>query len=297
METLEALTARMDTTQEVQSIVRTMKSLSAVSIRQYDNAVHALRDYNRAVERGLQAVLRQGVHLAQTREDPGARLAAVVFGSERGLCGRFNENLARLVASEIGRSGEQRPFVLSVGGQAASRLSAAGFPPDETLVLPGSVEGLVKTAQSTLIRLERQREESGVGRVQVFFNRRTRRALATPTARILAPTPTAYLAHLAERPWPARGLPIYSMDRDELFSWLLRQHLYVSVYRAGAESLASEHAARLAAMQAAERNISERLDDLSALYRKKRQESITAELFDIVAGFEAQRDESDEPSR
>jgi polar amino acid transport system substrate-binding protein len=77
------------------------------------------------------------------------------------------------------------------------------------------------------------------------------------------------------------------MDPDRLMSWLVQQRLFVVIYRALAEALASEHASRLAAMQAAERNIEERRDDLHQLYRLRRQETITRELLDVVSGFEA----------
>ncbi len=82
---------------------------------------------------------------------------------------------------------------------------------------------------------------------------------------------------------------MYRMNEGELFSWLIRQHLTLVLYAALAESLASEHASRLAAMQNAERNIDERRENLLAEYRKKRQETITSELLEVVAGFEAIR--------
>jgi len=77
------------------------------------------------------------------------------------------------------------------------------------------------------------------------------------------------------------------MEWDGLFSSLIREYLFVSLYRAFAESLASENASRLASMQVAERNIEDRLVDLSAQFHQQRQSSIDEELFDLVAGFEA----------
>ena len=77
------------------------------------------------------------------------------------------------------------------------------------------------------------------------------------------------------------------MDGERLFTKLIRQYLFVSLYRAFAESLASENASRLASMQGAERNIEERLADLNAQFHRQRQMSITEELLDIVAGYEA----------
>jgi F-type H+-transporting ATPase subunit gamma len=76
------------------------------------------------------------------------------------------------------------------------------------------------------------------------------------------------------------------MDSQALLSSLVREHLFVSIFRAGAESMASEHATRLAAMQAAERNIGEHLDEMNGVFHRARQQAITEELLDIISGYE-----------
>jgi F-type H+-transporting ATPase subunit gamma len=78
------------------------------------------------------------------------------------------------------------------------------------------------------------------------------------------------------------------MDRQRLLA-ALRQYLFVSISRACAESLAAENASRLAAMQAAERSMEERHEELLAEFRRRRQDAITAELQDVVSGYEALR--------
>ncbi len=77
------------------------------------------------------------------------------------------------------------------------------------------------------------------------------------------------------------------MDRETLFSRLLNQYLFVSIFQACAESQASEHASRLAAMQSAERNLDDRLEEVTMVYHRARQDVITSELQDVVSGFEA----------
>ena len=298
MDTLETLSSRIETTEEIGSIVRTMKAVSAVSIRQYEQAVLALKDYHRTIELGLQVVLRDPRTEIRPARETGGRIAAVVIGSDRGLCGGFNRGVVDLAAEELaarecagaGRGASSRaPPVLAVGARAATRLESAGLSPTEVFFLPGSVAGLTGTAQSILIQADRWREQDGIEEIRIFANRRTAHVQAEPTARTLWPIPTSHLRGLAERPWPTRQLPTFTMAPDQLLSWLIRQHLFVTVYRIGAQSLASEHASRLASMQAAERNIAERLDELSAAYRRTRQDAITTELMDIVAGAEAMR--------
>jgi F-type H+-transporting ATPase subunit gamma len=82
-------------------------------------------------------------------------------------------------------------------------------------------------------------------------------------------------------------LPTFHLEWETVFAALVRQHMFVTLYRACAESMASEEASRLAAMQNAERNIDERLQELTRAYHHQRQSSIMAELLDITAGYEA----------
>lgn len=297
METLEALSSRIGTTEEIRSIVRTMKSLSAVSIRQYERAAEAIRTYNETVELGLQVVLRE--HPARTRtaltragRTREERTAAIVFGSDRGLCGRFNERVANRARRELGGRGGAKPILLVVGARAAARLEALGLPPQEVFFLPGSAAGIARTARSIIVEADRWQREEGVTRIRLHHNRRAEGGEVRPVSRTLLPVSADYLRALAERPWPTRQLPTFTMETDALFSWLIREHLLVSLIGAGAESLASEHAARLAAMKSAERSIDERLDQLSASYRQKRQDAITTEILDIVTGAEAMRSRS-----
>jgi F-type H+-transporting ATPase subunit gamma len=77
------------------------------------------------------------------------------------------------------------------------------------------------------------------------------------------------------------------MERPALIRQLLHQYLFVSIFRACAESQASEHASRLAAMQSAQRNLDERLEEVTMTFRRARQNVITSELLDVVSGFEA----------
>ncbi len=82
-------------------------------------------------------------------------------------------------------------------------------------------------------------------------------------------------------------LPMFTMDRKQLFSALIRQYLFVSLFRAFAESMASENASRLSSMRGAEKNIGDQLAELNAQFHQQRQMSINEELLDIMSGFEA----------
>ena len=289
MDTLEAIAARIETTADIRAIMRTMKALSAVSIRRYERAAEATAEYGHTVELGLQALLRArrfaGARLAASRA-PAGRRALIVIGSDRGLCGRFNDRIATFARDEfLGEPVAGTSLLCVLGLRAASRLEAMGRRPDRILTLPGSVGGIAATVQAAILQIDSWSTEEGVALVFLAHNRRGERARAVPMGKQLLPVPESYLRELAAKPWPARSLPAFSMEPDALLSWLIRQHLFVVLYRALAESLASEHAARLSAMQGAERNIEERSEELASAYRQKRQEAITRELLDVVAGF------------
>ncbi len=289
METLETLGKRIDTTRNLQSIVATMKSLSAVSIHQYEQAAEALEDYSRTIELGLMAALRGGRPAGPDRTPADARTLVVVFGSDHGLCGRFNHEIVRFVGEDLKERGIASDATehLVAGARAAGLLETAGATIRARYLLPGTVAGLTQTAYAILRTIDERRAEVAVARVLLYHNRRSAEATADPRGEQLWPVDPDWLQDLAGRQWPSRALPAVTLEAATLFAALVRQQLFIGLFRAGAESAASEHATRLSAMQAAERNIDEHLGEMNADYRRKRQESITEELLDVVSGFEA----------
>jgi F-type H+-transporting ATPase subunit gamma len=267
-----------------------MKVLAAVTIRQYEKAVESLAEYSRTVELGFQVVLKQrpeGVAVAPPV--PNDRLGAVVFGSDQGMVGQFNEVIARHAVKEL----EMRKIshgnlsLLAAGGRVLARLEEAGHSVEDFVTLPGSVAAVGPVVQNIVLKIESWRSQSDIDQVLLFFNTPVSGASYEPQTLQLLPVDAAWFQDLASKPWPCRALPFFTMDWNRLFSLLIREYLFVSLYRAFAESLASENASRLASMQVAERNIENRLDELNAQYHQQRQSGIDAELFDLVAGFEA----------
>jgi F-type H+-transporting ATPase subunit gamma len=292
METLEQLRRQIETANDLGGIVRTMKALAAVSIRQYEAAVHSLADYARTVELALHVVLRD-----LPAPDAGApgraarRVGVVVFGSDHGLCGRFNEDVVQHAREGVAERAQGAHWRwLAVGTRAGSLLEQSGQRVDQTLLLPGSAEHITATVRHVLLAIDSWQHRDSVDRVYVFHQHPdTATGRPRPTGTRLLPVSLARFHGLEAKPWPGRSLPTYSMERTSLFSRLLTQHFFVSVFRACAESLAAENASRLAAMQAAEKNLADRQAELTAEFRRLRQDAITNELLDVVAGYEAQR--------
>ena len=290
METIESLRRKIEVSQELWEVVKTMKTIAAVSIRQYEKAVASLHQYSHTVELGMQIVMRghkeEGPH---PRPSPGRRLGAIMFGSELGMCGQFNAVLVSFALdkfSELHVAQKDRSIMV-VGARAVSRLKEAGEQVESYFPVPGSVRGITAQVQELLLKIEAWQCPGRVDRIMLFHHQPVSGAAYRPQAVPLLPIDIDWLASLGQKPWPSRVLPTYTMARPRLVYALLGQYLFVSLYRAFAESLASENAARLAAMQAAENNIEDRLKELRLQYNQLRQSTITEELLDIVAGFEA----------
>lgn len=290
METLEALQRKITSAEDLQSMVKTMKALAAVNIRQYERAVESLAVYHRTIERGLHILLTtKGDHAVIMKAGHDDRLGAIVFGSDQGMCGQLNEQVVAHALNsmdELGTSPSDRTLLV-VGRRAAARLEAAGQTVEACFAMPGALPGVSTMVQDLLLQLEAWHIQRQIGRIYLFYSQHLSSATFRPYTVHLLPVNQAWLTILEAEAWPTRMIPTYTMDWDRLFSALIRQYLFVSLYRACAESLASENASRLAAMQGAENNIEDRLSELQSLFRQQRQTAITEELLDIVSGFEA----------
>jgi F-type H+-transporting ATPase subunit gamma len=290
METIDSLRRKLAVTADLQEVVKTMKTIAAVSIRQYEKAVESLGYFRRTIEMGMQIVMRSNqAERARPRPAPRGRLGAIIFGSELGMCGQFNDLLVSYALDRCKelQGGKENRAIMAVGARAVSRLEEAGEKVEAYFDVPASLSGITPRVQEILLKIEAWQCPGGVERIVLFHHKPASGAAYHPQTVPLLPVDLEWLEALGRKPWPSRVLPIYTMDRPRLIYALLGQHLFVSLYQALAESLASENAARLAAMQAAENNIEERLKDLRLQYNQLRQSTITEELLDIVAGFEA----------
>jgi F-type H+-transporting ATPase subunit gamma len=291
METLDELQQRIESTRDLESVVKTMKALAAARIRQYEKAVDSLSDYYDTIDMALRVALRDRPHMnVGARAGPKNRLGAVVFGSDQGMCGQLNDQVASHALDEMTRSSQVEPrnrLVLAVGERVRGRLEDAGQPVAWSASVPGAVTVITSLVQMLLAKIEAWQEKEGPGLLFLFYSKHLSGASYRPQTLRLLPLDREWLAGVRKKEWPNRCLPMFTMNWDPLFSALIRQYLFVSIFRASAESLASENASRLAAMQGAERNIQKQLGELNQRYHQQRQMSITEELLDIVAGFEA----------
>ncbi len=294
MSRLEELSQRLESADDMRSIVRVMKTMSLVSITQSQHAARRLRAYSEIIDRGLHAVMMAAPGLAETSRSlgPAASMGLVAFGSEQGLCGRFNEILAERVRQRI-REHSGAVALLAVGTRGGQRLEAMGHAPDTVILQPASVGGLTVMAEAAVLTIDGWQSTNKIESVEVVFNRETEQGGVEAVVETLLPIDQRALDQIAARRWPSRQLPTFDAEARRVFSPLVRERMFTALMRAGAEAMAAEHTTRLSAMQAAEKNIAGKVGELQALYRHERQDAITNELMDIVAAYETLAGEED----
>jgi F-type H+-transporting ATPase subunit gamma len=214
------------------------------------------------------------------------------------MCGPLNEQIAVHAVHALQQVGvPPRDYRLAtVGTRIEARLKEAGQPMAACFAVPDSIAALTPRVQDLLLHIEAWHAQHHLDHVYLFYSRHLSSVAYQPHTVHLLPVDQTWLQGIRQHAWPSQVLPTFTMDRERLFSALIRQYLFISLYQALAESLASEHASRLAAMQHADRNIQERLEELRAQFRQ-RQLAITTELLDIVAGFEALTTTQRQPSQ
>lgn len=289
-DTTASLRRKIGSAGDLQSVVRSMKALAASSIGQYEKSVRALADYDRTVQLGLGICLRRRAAEPAVREGRrrtgAASIGAVVFGSDQGLVGRFNDVVADFATKALAAL-PGKPTVWAVGERVHARLSDAGLRPAGIFAVPNSVETIAPLVGRILVESDSHHREGTVNELHLFYNRPGLGPVYAPVGQRLLPLDESWRRKRAGIDWPTKNLPEVIGGGTSTLRALIREYLFASLFRASAESLASENASRLAAMQRADKNIDELLEDFNRTFHRLRQSGIDEELFDVISGFEA----------
>jgi F-type H+-transporting ATPase subunit gamma len=280
---------KLEVAADLHGVVRTMKAMAASSIGKYEQAVRALAEYDRAVTLGLAVALRD-IQWQPTPARPTAPklqvLHAIVFGSDQGLVGQFNDLIAQFAIERLANL-TGSAVVWAVGERVHTRLADAGLAVKGLFKVPNDVSGIA----ALVGHLQEQTETRGIYEggepLYVFHNRQSTGSVYEPMSRQLLPLDHAWREATIAVRWPTQSKPEMLADPGIILRALVREYLFISLYQACAASLASENASRLAAMQRAEKNIDELKEELTRRFHQARQTSIDEELFDVVSGFEA----------
>ncbi|AKB78607.1 Sodium-transporting ATPase subunit G [Methanosarcina horonobensis HB-1 = JCM 15518] len=290
-ETTQSLRTKIDRANDLQSVVRTMKALAASNIGQYEKSVSALSDYYHTVELGLGLCFRKIALMPAPAEEKGQKnarlIGAVVFGSDQGLVGQFNDIITDYAVKEL-KVLTGKVQVWAVGERVYSRLVDGDLQPIGLYNVPNSVKAITPLIAQILVENEKLRSQDEDAELHLYYNRHKTRVTYEPVSQRLLPLDETWRDDLIKLSWPTKNLlPEVMGDITETLRALIREYLFVSLFRACAESLASENSSRLAAMQRADKNIDELLNNLRGEFYRVRQSGIDEELFEVVSGFEA----------
>ena len=286
MPNLKDIKRRITSVSKTQQITRAMRMVAGAKLRRAQEMVEAARPYADRMRATLAEVAR-----AQTDSDhpllvthPEVRnVELFVVTSDRGLCGAFNANVNKLAAS-IGRQRQQAGAVvwISTAGKKA-RESFQRRVPDALREHYPQTSWVTFGQAATIARYLSQRYASGeVDEVVLVYSEFVSAITQTPRAVTLLPF-SAGVGEAAGEVLPYEIEP----DPAKLLSVLVPKAVEVEVFRALLENQSGEHAARMAAMEAATRNTEELIGSLTLQYNRARQAAITKELVEIVSGAEA----------
>jgi F-type H+-transporting ATPase subunit gamma len=279
---------RIRSVRNTQQITRAMKFVAAARLRRAQEKAVSARPFTRALSRVVHsAAMRtpETVHPLLERR-PEERILLLVVSGERGLCGAFNSNVMRRAIEFLKEHSEQKLQVISLGRKARDAMRKQRW---EIMAEYVDVTTRAEPARAVEIaqKISALYEAREVDAVYIVFNEfKTVLAQNLTLQKLLPFDPDPALAgegaELADGATPVDY--IYEESPAELFAGLLPRYVQAQVFRALAESSASEHAARMTAMDSATNNAGDLIDKLTLYMNKVRQAAITKEIIEVVSG-------------
>lgn len=280
----------MESAESLGDVVTTMKSLASVRVHQYRRTMRALDASTLTLDRAARALLQLHPELAtEASSGGGANTITVVFGSDRGLCGPFNDRMARFAAAGAAdgtRQGALRS-VVAIGRRVGRRLRAADVELVAQLPAPSGLGSLDTAVAELLAVVETYRQGDSEDRVLLVYARPVGATRFEPRTVQVLPVDPVWMRGLAAKRWETGKRPMELSEPAAMVRGLIRHRMALAFVKAYGSSLAAENAARLSAMEAASKNVEDRLASLRSAHHAARQAAVTAELLDIQSAADA----------
>lgn len=285
-ETLEEMNQRIGSASKLRVIVRIMKLLAASQMKQCEKAALASQHYYKNVELALFAWFKANrrAALPQKKKNRQSTVIAIVFGTDLGLVGPFNDRLSQYVDTALKEHRQKKIF--AVGERLCTYLEGAGLPLEKRYAVPQSIKGITPLVHELFADMEEYVIQEDI-EFLLFHNHLVSGKEYEVDAVRLLPLDEDWKETLMHRTWPTAQVPEILEGEEQSFFSLMREYLFMTLSRALAESMECENICRFLSMQYAEKNIDDRLSDLHLRFNLFRQTAIDAELFDIIGGFSA----------
>ena len=279
MTRLAELQSHIGNMAELRDIIGAMRSLAGMRMQEAQRVLPGIRRYAETVSAAIgDALLLLPESMPGTRASAGGA-ALVVCGAEHGFVGGFNERV--IDAAEALAGPGDAVFVLGSRGAVLARERGRAIA--WTHPMATRPEGVPETVRRLTVELDGWIARRGLSRIEVVFARHSPGGAGPIERRLLVPLDPAAIT-----PVQRRLPPLHNLPAGILLERLTADYVFALLTDAAVESLASENAARFAAMQAAQDNVLKKLDELRDEARRTRQDEITTELLDLVTGAAVQ---------
>ncbi len=290
MPSLKDIRQRIQTVKNTQQITRAMKMVSAAKLRRAQDQIVNMRPYARQLLEVISDVATtapiEHPLLAPVKEPK--KILAVVLTSDRGLCGGFNNNVCRSTERwlKANQSKYEKIDFIFIGRKGADYFKRRGANTIDTM-LNLARENSYELAADIAKRCMKEFVGGGYDEIRFVYNEFKSAISQVLTVETLLPIDISKTTFGEDRKAAFAKDMIYEPAPVDMIDQLLTQHFAVQVFKAMSESVASEHAARMTAMENATKNAKELITNLTLTYNKLRQASITKELIEICSGAEA----------
>jgi F-type H+-transporting ATPase subunit gamma len=288
MASLKDIRRRIGSVKNTRQTTRAMKMVAAAKLRKSQEGIMNARPYANAIQNivGKIASTQEIESPLFKKSDIIQREIAVVISSDRGLCGSFNSSISKFAFEYIQNNKSSREItVVAVGKKASDYLRRRGIPVEKT-VLNLAKEISYQFALDFAEEVVKKYFDEKYDQVTVFYNEFKSAIQQIPRAQVLLPIqPMDQLWEEGNSQFSKDY--IFEPNAGEIAEQLLRKSINIQIYKDLLESLASEHGARMNAMENATKNAGELIRKLTLSYNNARQAAITSELIEITSGAQA----------
>ncbi len=286
---LKEVRNRIKSVQSTQQITKAMKMVSAAKLRRAQDSITQMRPYAKKLQEMLSNIVSSiegGMTLALAEERTIEKVLLIVVTSDRGLCGGYNANLIKLAKSTVEEKYDAQfkkgnVHIWNIGKKGFEGLTKAGYKTDATfkdIYLNLNFEAVQAAAQAAMKAFENKEFDA----VEIVYSEFKNAATQVFTAEQFLPIPKVTKAVNQKK-----SDFIFEPAKEQLIAELMPKILNTQLFKAVLDGNASEHGARMTAMDKASENANELLKSLKISYNRARQAAITTELTEIVSGAAA----------
>lgn len=289
MPSIKDLKSRITSVKNTQQTTKAMKMVSAAKLRRATDAILSQRPYAQEIARMMRILAdpRQG-DASTGGKKPVSLL--LVFSSDRGLCGAYNGSVTRAALAYLAEKKRQgRAVQVIFVGKKAMELVKSRMSVDQLHYEEFGAKVTFRKASDLSKRAIEVYNRGEVDEITVIYNEFKNAISQEVRTQTVFPLGSDGGAQEAQPIDAKRDLAIYEPSKPELYEALSAKYFVVQVFKAYLEAQASEHGARMSAMENATRNAGDMIRRLTLQYNKQRQAAITKELLEIIAGSESQK--------